>query len=60
MLYTATLSFANKSKGFAPGGEYEMADAVAKQYVELGWLVPVAPVPAKKKKAAAKPQTDEG
>ena len=52
MLYTATLSFANKSKGFAPGGEYEMADAVAKQYVELGWLVPVAPVPAKKSKKA--------
>jgi len=58
MLYKATLSFANKSKGFAPGGSYELTEAAAKQYVELGWLVPVAP--AKKKKAAEKPQTDEG
>ena len=51
MLYTATLSFANKSKGFAPGRSYEMSEAAAKQYVELGWLVPVAPVKKVKKTA---------
>ena len=58
MLYKATLSFANKSKGFAPGTSYEMTEAVAKPYVELGWLVPVTPV--KKVKKTAEKKTEEG